>query len=151
MKRVLFVDVRNATRSQMAEAWFNHLAGNQARAQSCGTLPGERVGVRAVQVMRELGIDISRKWPKPVTQGLLDQADVVVFMGAGIYPRVHRDVRYWDFEDPTGKPLDQVLTLRDQICHRVEQLIAEIARETVGPAWLDWNAFLPKQWQEVWY
>ena len=150
MKRVLFVDVRNATRSQMAEAWFNRLAGNRAQAHSCGTLPAERVGVRAVQVMLELGIDLSRKWPKPVTQRLLDQADIVVFMGTGIYPRVHHGVRLWDFEDPNGRPLDQMLELRDQICRRVEQLITEVAREDAEPVWMDWNAFLPKQLEDVW-
>ncbi|MCL4394292.1 MAG: hypothetical protein M1482_05720 [Chloroflexi bacterium] len=150
MKRVLFVDVRNAHRSQIAEAWFNHLAGRQARARSCGTLPAERTGVRAVQVMQELGVDISKKWPKPVSQRMLDQADVVVFMGSGIYPRVHRGVRVWDFEDSTGKPIDEVRKLRDEICRSTEQLVAEVTRTETATGWLDWNIFLPRRLREVW-
>jgi arsenate reductase len=149
MKRVLFVDVRNATRSQMAEAWFNHLAGYRARAQSCGTLPAERISKRAVDVMLELGIDLRDHLPKPITQRMLDQVDLVVFMGSGIYPRVHNSVRVWDFQDSAGGSLDHVRELRDQICRRVEQLIAEIAREDALSAWMEWDTFLPRQLQQV--
>ena len=150
MKRVLFVDVRNATRSQIAQAWFTHLAGERAQADSCGTLPAKRVGVNAIQVMGKLGIDLSRKWPKPITQGLLDRADIVVFMGTAIYPRVHSGIRVWDFEDTAGRPLEQVRDQCDQICRRVEQLIAEIAQEEAVPAWVDWDLFLPSPLQQVW-
>lgn len=150
MKRVLFVDVRNATRSQIAEAWFNHLMGNQAQASSCGTLPAERVSVRAVEAMREMGIDICRKCPKPITQPILDRADIVVFMGTGIYPRVHHGVRVWDFQDPAGGSLDHVRELRDQICSHVERLIAEIAQEESAPAWVDWEMLLPSRLSQVW-
>ncbi len=150
MKRVLFVDVRNATRSQIAEAWFNHLAGMRGKATSCGTLPAERIGVRAMQVMFEQGIDLSGKSPKPVSQRMLDQADIVVFMEAGIYPRAHSGIHLWEFQDPMGKPLDQVRELRDQICRRVEQLIAEIAMEDTLPSWLDWDRPSPMQLQQVW-
>ncbi len=150
MKRVLFVDVRNATRSQIAEAWFNHLAGNCGKAASCGTLPAERIGVRAMQVMFEQGIDISGKSPQRVTQRMLDQAHIVVFMETGIYPRVRSGIRLWNFQDPAGKPLDQVRELRDQICRRVEQLIAEIALEDAMPPWVDWDKSLPMQLQPVW-
>lgn len=150
MKHVLFVDVRNATRSQIAEAWFNHLMGNQAQASSCGTLPAERVGVHAVQVMREVGVDIHRKSPQPITQLMLDRADIVVFLGTGIYPRVHHGIRVWDFQDSAGGSLDHVRELRDQICSRVERLIAEIAQEETAPAWMEWDMFLPSQLQQVW-
>ena len=54
MKHVLFIDTRNATRSQIAGAWFNHLANGYAEARSCGTMPADRVGGRAVQVMKQL-------------------------------------------------------------------------------------------------
>lgn len=150
MKRVLFVDVRNATRSQIAEAWFNHLAGRKARAKSCGTVPADRIGVNAVEVMLELGIDISRRAPHPINQRMLDQADIVVLLGTGIYPRSHADVRVWKMEDLSGKPIDQVRQMRDLLCRRVEQLVVEIGRERVVSASLDWNLFLPKRLQEVW-
>ena len=150
MKHVLFVDVRNATRSQIAEAWFTHLTRGAAQASSCGTLAAQRVSVHAIQVMGELGIDISRKSPKPITQGLLEGADIVVFMGTAIYPRVHHGIRVWDFEDTAGGSLDQVREQCDQICRRVEQLIAEIAQEEAAPAWIDWDLFPPGQLRQVW-
>lgn len=150
MKRVLFVDVRNATRSQIAEAWFNHLAGNRARASSCGTLPAERIGVHAIEVMLELGIDISRNAPRSVSQRMLDQADIVILLGTGIYPRAHGDLRLWTLDDLTGKPIDQVREHRDLLCRRVEQLVVEIARENVVSVGLDWNLFLPQRLQEMW-
>ena len=150
MKRVLFVDVRNATRSQIAEAWFTHLTGNPAQASSCGTLPAQRVSVNAIQVMGKLGIDISRKLPKPITQPLLDRAEIVVFMGTAIFPRVHKGMRVWDFEDTAGRPLEQVQDQCSQICRRVEQLIAEIAQEDAVPAWMDWDVSLPTQLYQLW-
>ena len=143
MKRVLFVDVRNATRSPIAEAWFNHLAGNQAKASSCGTLPAERISACAVQVMRETGVDIHRQFPRPITPHLLDDADIVVFMGTGIYPRVHHGIRVWDLSDPAGGSLEHVRELRDRIRIRVEQLIAEIAYEGAAPAWIEWDGYMP--------
>ena len=136
-------------RSQIAEAWFTHLTREPAQASSCGTLPAQRVSVYAIQVMSKLGIDISRKWPKPITQQLLDRADIVVFMGTGIYPRVHHGIRVWDFEDTMGRSLDQVRDQCDQICRRVEQLIVEIAQEEAVPAWIDWEVCLPNQLQQV--
>jgi arsenate reductase (thioredoxin) len=150
MKRVLFVDVRNATRSQIAEAWFTHLTGEPTQASSCGTLPAQRVSINAIQVMSKLGIDLSRKWPKPITQRLLDRADIVVFIGTAIYPRVHSGVRVWDLEDTAERPLEQVRDQCNQICRRVEQLIAEIAKEEAAPAWIDWDVSLPSQLQQVW-
>lgn len=150
MKRVLFVDVRNATRSQIAEAWFTHLTREPGQASSCGTLPAQRVSVHAIRVMSKLGIDISRKCPRPITQELLDRADIVVFMGTAIYPRAHHGIRVWDFEDTTGRSLDQVREQCDQICRRVEQLIAEIAQEEAVPAWMDWDLFTPSQLRQVW-
>ena len=150
MKHVLFVDVRNATRSQIAEAWFTHLTGDPAQASSCGTLPAKRVSVNAIQVMSNLGIDISRKWPKPITQRLLNRADIVVFIGTAIYPRVHSSFRVWDFEDTAGRPIEQVQDQCNQICRHVEQLIAEIAQEEAVPAWVDWDMFLPGQLQQAW-
>jgi arsenate reductase (thioredoxin) len=147
MKRVLFVDVRNATRSQIAEAWFNHLAGGWAQARSCGTLPAEKIGGRATVVMQELGVDIRYQFPKAISQRMLDQADMLVIMGSGIYPRTSKPTRFWNLEDPTGKPLETVRQLRDQICLNVDKLITQIYEEESELEFTWTNIALP---QPVW-
>lgn len=81
MKTVLFVCVHNSGRSQMAEAFFNRLAGGKARAVSAGTEPGEKVHPEVVQAMKEVGIDISGNRPKLLTEEMLAQANRVVTMG----------------------------------------------------------------------
>ncbi len=126
MKRILFVDVRNATRSQIAEAWCNHIAGVDAKGFSCGTMPANTVDKRAVQVMREVGIDIRRAVPKNVNQQMVAQADIVVLMGKDIRPHAFSPTRIWDLQDPAGKSVDEVRILRDQIYQYVQELIAEI-------------------------
>ena len=84
MKTVLFVCVGNSGRSQMAEAFFNQAAGGKARAMSAGTKPASAVDPRTVEVMREVGIDISAARPKALTTEMLEQADRVVTMGCGV-------------------------------------------------------------------
>jgi len=131
MKHVLFIDVRNAIRSQIAEAWFNYLAADYAQARSCGTMPALRVSRRAIEVMAELDIDISREFPKAVTQQMLDQADIIVLLGKGIYPRAFAPTLIWDFEDATGKSLDEVRELRNQICQSILALLSEIHQPAI--------------------
>jgi len=129
MKRVLFIDVRNATRSQMAEAWFNHLAQGWGQAQSCGTMPANTVDPRTAQVMREVGIDIRRRTTKPVSQQLLAQADIVVLMGKDVHPRAFSPTYIWDFRDLADQPIEQVRCLREQIRERIQELIGDLQFE----------------------
>jgi protein-tyrosine-phosphatase len=154
MKYVLFVDVRNATRSQIAEAWFNHLANGWGQARSCGTMPAAKVDDRAVRVMREVGLDIRRQVPKAVSQQMLSHADIVVMMGDDIYPRAFAPGRIWDFSDPDGQRLEEVRALRDAIRQRVRALIVEIRQENFEPNDTEWqitallhNQMLPRSWQ----
>jgi protein-tyrosine-phosphatase len=126
MKRVVFIDVRNATRSQIAEAWFSHLANGSGEAYSCGTMPANKVDLRAVKVMREVGLQIHTRTPKLVNQQTLANADLVVLMGKDINPRAFSPTHIWDFDDLAGKPIEDVRTLRDKIHIRVQDLIAEI-------------------------
>jgi protein-tyrosine-phosphatase len=128
-KRVLFVCVHNSGRSQMAEAFFNHLAGNKASSFSAGTQPAAKVNPAVVQVMREVGIDISTKKPKMLTLETMESADRVITMGcsteetcpAGIVP-----MEDWQIEDPEGKPIDKVREIRDIIKNKVAALIKEL-------------------------
>jgi arsenate reductase len=128
-KSVLFVCVHNSGRSQMAEAFFNHLAGNKASALSAGTKPALKINPTIIQVMRETGIDISRQKPKMLTLEMMESADRVITMGcdveetcpAGIVP-----MEDWGIEDPEGKPEEKIREIRDIIRNKVATLIKEL-------------------------
>lgn len=147
MKHVLFIDTRNATRSQLAEAWFNSLANHYAEARSCGTMPADQVGRRAIQVMKEVGIDLRHKRPRPVTQALMNWADIVVVLGTGIFPRAFTPTFVWNFEDPTGKSLDEVRRLRDEIRAHVEGLIVDLQQQELVT--VEMHSILPSYLQQV--
>ncbi|MBI5301633.1 MAG: low molecular weight phosphatase family protein [Chloroflexi bacterium] len=144
MKRILFVDVRNATRSQIAEAWFNHLADASWQAQSCGTMPAHALDERAVQVMAEVGVDLRAGTPKRVSQQATARADIIVLMGKDIQPYAFNTARIWEFQDLSGESVEQVRFLRERIRARVQDLIAEIRLiefESVNTA-SEWRALM---------
>jgi protein-tyrosine-phosphatase len=127
-KTVLFVCVHNSARSQMAEALFNEMVQGRHRAISAGSQPGEEVNPDAVRVMAELGIDISGARPKMLDAGMVEAADVVVTMGCGedVCPIVPKEIIDWGLEDPTGRPLERVRGIRDEIKERMRRLIEDI-------------------------
>ena len=128
MATVLFVCLHNAGRSQMSQALFERAAEGRHRALSAGTTPGERVHPEVVEVMRELGIDLSDRIPKALTTELAEQADVVVTMGCGDECPYIPGKRYldWDLEDPKGRRVDEVRATRDAIDRRVRELVEEL-------------------------
>ena len=117
-----FLCVHNAGRSQMALGWFKHLAAGRAIAWSGGSEPGSELNEDVVKAIAEVGIDISREFPKPWTDEFLGAADVVVTMGCGDACPLVPGKRYedWELEDPTGKPLDQIRPIRDAVRDRVD-------------------------------
>ena len=123
---VLFLCVHNAGRSQMAMGWFQHLAGDRAVAWSGGSEPGSEVNPSAVAAMSEIGIDISREFPKPWTDEVVQAADVVVTMGCGDACPLFPGKRYeeWELDDPAGMGVDAVRPIRDEIGRRVRELLA---------------------------
>lgn len=126
MTTVLFACVHNAGRSQMAAAWFNRLADpTRARALSAGTSPGARVHPEVVEVMKEVGMDLSGEVPRFLSDDLAASASLLITMGCGeacpVVPGVRRDD--WPLDDPKGRPLDEVRRLRDQIRDRVQSLV----------------------------
>ena len=126
MKNVVFACIHNAGRSQMAAAFFNHLAGSSdVRASSAGTAPGERVHPEVVAVMKEAGIDLSSSKPRKLTQELAREASLLITMGCGdecpYVPGLPRED--WPLEDPKGKPLARVREIREDIRRRVEALL----------------------------
>ena len=129
MTRVLFVCLHNAGRSQMSEALFRRATGERHEARSAGTTPAERVHPEVVEVMRELGIDLSKQVPRKLSTDDSLWADVVVTMGCGDECPYLPGVRYidWDLDDPKGRPLNQVRVTRDEIERRVTELAAELS------------------------
>ena len=125
---VMFVCVHNAGRSQMAQGFLQHLAGDRVEVRSSGTMPGDQVNPAAVEAMAELGIDISSATPKILTDEDVRASDYVITMGCGdkcpFYPG--KTYLYWVLEDPAGKGVESVRPIRDEIKILVENLVAEI-------------------------
>ncbi len=125
---VLFVCVHNAGRSQMAQGFLTHLAGDDIEVRSAGSAPGNALNPAAVEAMAELGIDITAQSPKILTPDAVETSSVVITMGCGdacpYFPGV--DYRDWKLEDPAGKGVESVRPIRDEIKKRIEELIAEL-------------------------
>jgi arsenate reductase len=126
---VLFVCVRNAGRSQMAEALFEREAGGAHAARSAGSEPAERVHPEVVASLAELGIDVSRRVPRALDEDDVRWADTVVTMGCGDACAVLPGKRYveWDLRDPANLPVEEVREIRDEIGARVGTLVAELS------------------------
>ena len=122
---VLFVCVHNAGRSQMAAAFLEELAGDRVGVRSAGTTPAEEVHPVVVAAMREVGIDLAGRTPARLADDDVHRADVVVTMGCGDECPFYPGKRYedWDLPDPSGRSLDEVRAIRDEIRRRVEALL----------------------------
>lgn len=114
----------------MAEGLFNKLAPKGWRALSAGTMPATQVNPNAIKVMKEIGIDISRRKPKLLQYKMIQAADQVITMGClvkDVCPAVFVDkVEDWNIEDPAGKPIEKFREVRDEIRKKVEELIQRI-------------------------
>ena len=126
MDKVIFACVHNAGRSQMAAAFFNQLVDRtRAGAVSAGTQPGERVHPVVVDVMNEVGINLSGIEPQRLTEGLASDANLLVTMGCGdecpFVPGLK--VEDWPLQDPKGQAMETVRQIRDDIKSRVTALI----------------------------
>ena len=126
---VLFVCVQNAGRSQMAAALLDHYAEGRVHVRSAGSDPADRINPNVVAAMAELGIDIGKEFPKPMTDEVVQAADAVVTMGCGdacpIYPgKLYED---WEVDDPAEAEIEGVRRIRDDIAERVHRLLDEIA------------------------
>jgi protein-tyrosine-phosphatase len=119
---VLFVCVHNAGRSQMAAALLNHHAEGRVHVRSAGSTPADEIHPNVRTAMAEVGVDLSREFPKPLTDEVVRAADVVITMGCGDACPVYPGKRYldWNLEDPAEGDLDRVRRIRDEIDRRVE-------------------------------
>jgi arsenate reductase (thioredoxin) len=129
---VLFVCVHNAGRSQMAAALLDHYAQGSVDVRSAGSEPADRINPSVVEAMAEVGIDISKESPKPLTDRAVREADAVITMGCGDACPFYPGKRYldWDLPDPAGRPLEEIRPIRDEIDRRVRNLLEELVPAT---------------------
>ena len=130
MKKVLFVCVENAGRSQMAEAFANYYGKGKMEASSAGTMPSKEVNPIVARVMQEVGIDISKNKPNLIKTEMIEEADVGIIMGCSAQgfcpaPLLHKIID-WGIEDPKDKPIEKVRQIRDEIKTKVITLINKI-------------------------
>lgn len=125
---VLFVCVHNAGRSQMAAALLDHHARGRVHVRSAGSAPAGEINPAVRAAMAELGLDLSKEFPKRLTDDAVRDADVVITMGCGDACPVYPGKRYldWNLPDPAGQPLGVIRGIRDQIDARVRHLLVEL-------------------------
>lgn len=125
---VLFVCVHNAGRSQMAAALLDRRAAGRVTVRSAGSAPAGEINPAVVAAMAEIGLDLSDRFPRPLTGDTVEAADVVVTMGCGDACPVYPGKRYldWDLPDPAGRTVAEVRPIRDEIDRRVTALLAEL-------------------------
>lgn len=125
---VLFVCIHNAGRSQMAAALLDHHAKGRIVVRSAGSDPASQLNPSVVVAMAEVGIDISKAFPKPLTPELVQESDVIVTMGCGDTCPVFPGKRYldWQVPDPAEKSLNEVRAIRGQIEDLVLELLGEM-------------------------
>jgi protein-tyrosine-phosphatase len=131
LKKILFVCVENAGRSQMAEGFAKQYGNGKIEAMSAGTMPSREVNPLVIQVMQEKGIDISKNKPKQITMQMVQDADTIIVMGCsaqGFCPApLLGKVVDWNIEDPKGKSLEKVREIRDNIEKKIKELLSEIS------------------------
>jgi arsenate reductase len=128
MAHVLFVCLHNAGRSQISQALFERAADGRHTASCAGTAPADRVHPAVLDALREVGIELGERRPRPLTRDLAEEAEVVVTMGCGDQCPYIPGKRYvdWQLRDPAGRPLDEVRATREDIADRVKTLLAEL-------------------------
>jgi arsenate reductase (thioredoxin) len=134
MNTVLFVCRQNAGRSQISQALFTRAAAGRHQALPAATTPAEHVHPEVLEVMNEIGIDLSDRTPTLLTRELAEHAGLVITMGCGDECPFIPGKRYldWDLTDPAGHPIEEARAIRDDINHRVRALITEL--DTDGSA-----------------
>lgn len=128
LPEVLFVCVHNAGRSQMAAGLLDHHARGRIRVRSAGSQPVKELNPAVVDVMAEIGLDISGEFPKPLTNEAVTAADVVITMGCGDACPYYPGKKYldWQLSDPAGQSVETVRAIRDDIEERVKRLIEDL-------------------------
>ena len=129
-KKILFVCVENAGRSQIAEGFFRKYAPKGWTPISAGSRPTPEINPVAVEAMKEVGIDISKQKPKELSEELIRSSFLKVSMGCmeqtecpAVFLGNHQD---WGIEDPKGKPIEKVREIRNEIEKKVKELATSL-------------------------
>jgi len=134
MKKILFVCVENAGRSQMAEAFFRKYMPKGFEAISAGTKPSTQINPIVLQAMKEIGIDIENQTPKHISQQIISESEKAINMGCmdkeSCPALFMKDILDWQIPDPKGKSIEEVRKIRDQIKTKVIILIKSIEENT---------------------
>ena len=132
---VLFVCVHNSGRSLAARVLLEHYAQGSLRVESAGSEPGTALNASVVTLLNERGLDVTREFPKRLTDERARAADVVITMGCGDACPLYPGKRYldWELEDPAGKSIDDVRTILREIDERVRQLLRELTSAERAP------------------
>lgn len=125
---VLFICVQNAGRSQMAAALLKAYAGDRVNVRSAGSAPGEVIEPYVVEAMARRGLRLDAEFPKPLTDDVIQAADVVITMGCGDSCPIYPGKRYldWSIADPAGKSLDETIDIAAEIDTRVRKLLDDL-------------------------
>jgi arsenate reductase (thioredoxin) len=125
---VLFVCVHNAGRSQMAAGLLDEMAEGRVHVRSAGSDPADAINPNARVAMAEIGIDIEKEFPKPLSDDAVRAADAVITMGCGDACPIYPGKRYedWELEDPAGKDIETVRAIREEIESRVRTLLSDL-------------------------
>jgi len=122
---VLFICQHNAGRSQLGAALLEHLAGDRFTATSAGLAPADEVNPAIAATVAELGLDISGRIPRSVTEADLDTADIVVLMKPGLaLPSVPRgEVLEWSFPNPQSWDAEAVRPMREAVAAKIQSVL----------------------------
>jgi arsenate reductase len=112
----------------MAAGLLELRSGGRIRVRSAGSDPAEVINPAVVEVMDEIGVDMSEEFPKPLTNDAVAAADVVVTMGCGDACPFYPGKKYedWELDDPAGQDVATVRRIRDEIDARVQALVGEL-------------------------
>lgn len=129
--QILVVCTHNAGRSVAARVLLDHHGCGRVDVRSAGSAPGEHINPAVAQILTERGLDVSKEFPKPLTDDAARGADVIVTMGCGDACPVFPGKRYldWDLADPAGMPVEHVRPIVDEIDRRARALVAELLGE----------------------
>ncbi|HUT06561.1 MAG TPA: arsenate reductase ArsC [Nitrosopumilaceae archaeon] len=129
LPKILFVCVENTGRSQMAEGFFRKY-GQNFDVLSAGTEPKSTLIAEVVEVMKEIGIDITNQKPKLLSNEMINDSIKTINMGCidkKSCPSLFvKDVLDWNIRDPKGKTIEEVRKIREQIKFKVLRLIKKL-------------------------
>jgi protein-tyrosine-phosphatase len=125
---VVFLCIHNSGRSLAARVLLDHYAKGRIDVRSAGSEPADKLNPSVVAILEERGLDTTQEFPKPLTEEMARESDIIVTMGCGDTCPVYPGKRYldWELDDPAGKPVEAVRPIVDDIDRRVRSLLAEL-------------------------